>query len=272
VPSFPDELTILSWNINHRTSSLAQLSNFGSDIALLQEAPKLLRPEESTRIVAPPTDNWRIRHYGSHATAIAVMNPAVNFSSYEPVDFGLGGPMKIESSHLGQFSVIWIPWGRKGLFLVSLYGIIEHDFADSSLHRALSDLTPIFEQGPDVLVGADLNAFRGYSISGKEQAVRRHQFLFDRFEMLGLACIGPFSSTGPLENCPCHLREACDHVQTYRHMNQDSSRSFQNDYVFATKRLRRQLVSCKALATENRSLWEFSDHSPIEIKLRNVEI
>jgi len=264
----PEVLTIISWNTNHRNTSWEALSHFDADIALLQEVTKAGVPEASEiQVVPPPTANWRIQHYGSSATAVAVLNPELEFRPVPSVGFGLGSPNSVVSTHLGQFSVVRGQLGNKKTYFVSLYGIIENDYADGSVHRAISDLTPLIEQGAEVLIGADLNAFRGYSISGKQIAVERHKNLFDRLEVLGLTCVGPFSTTGPLSNCPCNNPASCDHVQTHRHMNKETSRAFQNDYIFATAELKSRLISCRALTDQSPELWELSDHAPIEARI-----
>ena len=267
--SYPDTLTIISWNVNHRRKTWEALKQFDADVALLQEATKSGLPKlNEMNVVAPPTANWQIPYFGSSATAVAILNPAFEFFPVPLVGVGLKSQNSVASTHLGQFNIVGLQSGKKNTYLVSLYGIIENDYADSSLHRAISDLTPLIEQGGEVLNGADLNAFRGYSLSGTPIAVARHKCLFDRLEVLGLTCVGPFSTTGPLEKCPCNSPATCDHVHTHRHMNKETSRAFQNDYVFATAGLRSRLISCRALTDESPELWEFSDHAPIEVKLR----
>jgi hypothetical protein len=163
--------------------------------------------------------------------------------------------------------VVKLPLGKKGTYLVSLYGIFQDGWADVSMHRAISDLTNIFTSGADVLVAGDINNFRGYTIDGNESSLRRSQAVFERLSMLGLDCIGPFSASGPLQGCPCGDTEKCDHVRTYRHMNKDSSRPFQLDFAFANAGLRERLVSCGALTDQDPELWNLSDHAPTEVVL-----
>ncbi len=255
-------LKIISWNVNHRAISWEHMTDFGADVVLLQEStPSGLPKVHDFIVVPPPTENWKIANApknGTSATASVIVNTSIGC---EP------GPYMF-ASHPGQFSIVHVPFGAKGLYLVSIYGILQDDFADGALHRALSDLAPIFESGADVLVAGDLNSFRGYSLSGSQQAIDRHAALFSRFEQFGLKDIGPFSSNGPLDNCPCNNRVDCTHVHTYRYMNREGERRFQNDYVFGTKGVQNSLVSCKALTDENPSLWELSDHAPIEVVLK----
>ena len=263
-------LTIISWNVNRRKSAWEDIKRFGADIVLLQEATGSGIPKKSDfTVIEPPTDNWTIQNGGgAHGTAIAIMNVDLDFTALMPVPLGFSSQGTIASSHPGQFSVVKLKVGKRDTYLISIYGILKYDYADGALHRAISDITPLLESGAEVLVAGDLNSFRGYSVSGSDHAVERHQALFDRFSLLGLECIGPFSTSGPLANCPCGDAERCDHVHTYRHMNRDGGRAFQNDYVLATEGLRERLVSCKALTDQNPELWSLSDHAPIEVVLQ----
>ena len=265
----PKTLTVLSWNVKHRNSAWEDIKRFGADVVLLQEATRSGLPKNPDfAVIEPPTENWTSHNGGgAHGTAIAVMNPDLDFTALTPVPLGFASQGTIASSHPAQFSVVKLPLGEKGTYLISIYGMLKYKYADGALHRAISDITPLLESGAEVLVAGDLNSFRGYSLSGSDHAVKRHQALFDRFSLLGLDCVGPFSATGPLANCPCGDTEKCDHVHTYRHMNHDGGRAFQNDYVFATKGLRESLVSCKALTDQDPELWNLSDHSPIEVVL-----
>ena len=262
-------LTVLSWNVNRRKSAWEDIKRFGADVVLLQEATGSDLPKNPDfSIVEPPTDSWTIHNGGNaHGTAIAVMNPDLVFTALTPVPLGFSSKDTVQSSHPAQFSVVKLPLGNKGTYLASLYGNFQDGFADASMHRAISDLTNIFTSGADVLVAGDINNFRGYTIDGKESSLRRSQAVFERLQMLGLDCIGPFSASGPLQGCPCGDTEKCDHVRTYRHMNKDSSRPFQLDFAFANAGLRERLVSCKALTDQEPELWNLSDHAPIEVVL-----
>ena len=254
-------LKVISWNVNHRAATWSKIRDFDADLVLLQEATPAGMPDNlEFQLIAPPTSSWKIANApkkGTAATAI-VVNWNWDFESRS----------EINASHPGQFSIAYLPIGSHGIYFISLYGILESNFADDSLHRAISDLSPILESKAEVLVAGDLNSFRGYAITSSkkanEQAVLRHAALFERFQLMGLECIGPFSTSGPLENCPCNNPDTCDHVHTYRYKNRDGERAFQNDYVFATKGIRKKLVSCKALTDHDKSLWQFSDHAPIE--------
>lgn len=69
--------------------------------------------------------------------------------------------------------------------------------------------------------------------------------IIDRIKAFGLAdCLGKFN-TG--------------YVRTQRHNNRTDNRPYQNDWIFASKKL--VPVSCKAIDIEEA--WALSDHGPV---------
>ena len=54
-----------------------------------------------------------------------------------------------------------------------------------------------------------------------------------------------------------------DFVQTHRHSR--SSKPWQNDYFFISKKLERYLVNCEVIA--NGTIYKLSDHNPVIIEL-----
>jgi hypothetical protein len=139
---------------------------------------------------------------------------------------------------------------------VSLYGLMD-ELSDASLHRSLSDISPIFtdpEWNEYVLIGGDLNT----STQWRRKALRRRdQNLLERFEAYGLVdCLAHMSS--PLEGCTCGLGGACRHSWTRFDALHPK---LQVDYLFASKKLAMCLRHCEALSPLEWKDW--SDHSPI---------
>ena len=235
----------------------------------MQEATKpVLDASSGVRLAAPPSPKWKIQNgWGAHATGIAVTKHGVEFLQVPVTELGAAGDGEIGSTHPGQFTIVKVPWGKYELTLISLYGIFHDGFADASLHRALSDLTPILERKSPVLIAGDLNTFRGHTLKGTapSQGLRRHDTVFSRFAAFGLECLGPFSSAGPLKDCPCLDGVNCTHIQTYRHMNQVDHRPFQLDFVFGSKVVQERMISCRVL--DDARWWAESDHAPIEVVL-----
>ncbi len=111
---------------------------------------------------------------------------------------------------------------------MSVYGLIEYGYAVTTVHRILSDLTPLFDtsNGQRVVVGGDLNC--STQLAPPHRA--RHKTVFDRFASLGLVNVTerPLDDA-VLHGCPC-VDEPCRHVRTHFHSR--SKKPWQDDYVF----------------------------------------
>jgi hypothetical protein len=153
------------------------------------------------------------------------------------------------------------------LTLISHYGVIENGYSVTTVHRQLSDLTPLFDSalGKRVILGGDLNI----SSQLEEPHGRRHKNVLERFASLGLVdCLGlQRPPRSKLVDCPC-CDSDCQHVQTHRH--DMSGIPWQDDYVFVTGQLVNCVSSCMALGAGNPDPWQFSDHCPLVMEL-NVD-
>ncbi|MGF0117443.1 endonuclease/exonuclease/phosphatase family protein [Promicromonospora sp. Marseille-Q5078] len=280
--------TVMSWNMNQRESAWDRLAEVASrnnvSVALLQEAR---RPERSLPAgwnVHPPADDgarWRIavpRHYqaadGSlretrrwFASAV-VGRDDLSLTPREPVELHQAAEGTFAASHPGQFAVadIALDGGRR-LTVVSLYGIWDRMldsgdmYAEATLHRAISDLTMIFQErgNEHVLVAGDLNI---YSYADGTVWGDRYLTVFSRLAAYGLEAVGPFRPDGEprLDRCSCPDAE-CRHVNTFLYRSDRGSRPHQLDYVFATPALRDRLTACWADPDPD---WPtHSDHRPV---------
>ena len=132
------------------------------------------------------------------------------------------------------------------LTAVSLYGLIDQwSYAITTLHRAVSDLTPLLvgKMGRRrVMIGGDFNA----SVQcDEEYGGRSHRIFFERLEDFGLVdCLGRFRSKP---------------VQTLRHNK--SNIPWENDYIFANKAVKDRLASCDVV--DDPIVWTLSDHNPV---------
>lgn len=158
------------------------------------------------------------------------------------------------------------------IVVVSAYGIIDHGYAESTVHRILSDLTPLIDQrrGRGIIIAGDLNITTQWSAKHKsflrgrhEECLRRDRNLFKRFEALGLYNVVVRSKPGPLEGCECCFGEECKHVQTQRHDR--STFPWQNDYFFLSEDLLQQPFSVEVL--DHDDFWELSNHCPIVVEV-----
>jgi hypothetical protein len=147
---------------------------------------------------------------------------------------------------------------------VALYGLLD-ERSDASVHRSLSELSPLFDHptyGKNLLLGGDLNIL---SNPRTDDPVRdRHLAVLDRIAAYGLvecldqALLRREPSRGALQHCPCGLGSDCRHTWTKRVRGSDIP--YQDDYLFASKRLAEKLEDCRALPFTDDST---SDHAPI---------
>ena len=133
----------------------------------------------------------------------------------------------------------------KNLILISLYGKMINGNAISTLHRCLSDLTHLFlrkKLQKWILIGGDFNADEALD---EKQGNQAHHLFFERLKDFGFKdCCKKFDS---------------ERVRTLRH--KQSSFPWQNDYLFAGKKLYDACISSKVIDDPN--LYEISDHNPI---------
>jgi exonuclease III len=129
--------------------------------------------------------------------------------------------------------------------LVSLYGKIIDGYSITTLHRSLSDLTHLFIQSDIrdwLLIGGDFNADVALD---ERQPGKSHHLFFERLKDFGLK--------------DCREKFNRERAQTLRHKK--SAFAWQNDYLFAGKKIYDKCTSCQVI--DDESLYELSDHNPI---------
>jgi hypothetical protein len=177
---------------------------------------------------------------------------------------------ELACSHPGQFAVSDVDLGGgRTLTVISLYGIWQpflgtsDKYPEGSLHRALSDLTPVIEErGPDnVLIGGDLNL---WSYSPGSVRGDRWMTVFTRLkDAYDLTICGPYRREGEarLDRCPCPDIE-CRHVNTFLYAANTANVPYQLDFFLATENLRaRHLVA--SWADPDPAWFEHSDHRAV---------
>jgi endonuclease/exonuclease/phosphatase family metal-dependent hydrolase len=130
----------------------------------------------------------------------------------------------------------------KALTLISMH--VELDRAGRSipnLHKMLSDLTPLLEASPQVVLGGDLNAD---VVFDKRYGTQRHSIAFDRIEDLGLS--------------HCNRLIPPGQRGTFR-----PDMSVMDDHLFVSRSLANRLMSCRVLRDEEVP----SDHFPVGVSL-----
>ena len=170
-------------------------------------------------------------------------------------------PAALHRTHPGSVAIATC---EDGLTLVSIYGLIENGYAITSVHRQLSDLTPLFDSklGARVVLAGDLNVTTQFD----EPTRSRHRNFLQRLEIFGLidalSLMRP--DRPPLAGCPCN-DTPCRHVRTQRHPQ--SEVPWQNDYCFVSRSMGDAVSACYAHDGGDPAPWTLSDHCPIVLEL-----
>jgi exonuclease III len=271
-------MKIVAWNMRFESSPL-NWKAFAPDgehrchIALLNEAKRPPDGLELHVMTTSRTIGRDDRLYGGKkdrdwSTAVASPYPL-----QRPEDVWALPPdeddrrSKLMTSRRGAWTaaVVSFPNGEK-VTAISLYGLLD-ERSDASVHRSLSDLTPLLEDtryNELLVLGGDLNPLWSADVGSMKLA--RVQGVFDRITR-GFGLVDLLERTLNQENpqrrrlrsCTCSLGDGCWHVQTFRR-NKASTRGCQDDYLFASPALAGRLDKCYALDFTNESR---SDHVPI---------
>lgn len=216
------------------------------DITLLQEAvPRVKESGFIGQTLAPPealsesrTFLWRAidrkRKWGSGIFTKAMpLRPVVFPNSYS--GWVAAGEVLLPSGSL--------------LTAISLHAVIEHGYSITTLHRMLSDLTPILDgkQGKrTIILGGDFNASLQW---GDQQPGQSHRILFDRVMNFGLAdCLEKFHAGA---------------VRTWR--RDGVTKPWQLDYLFMSQDALQHVVSCQVV--DDPGMHALNDHNPILAEL-----
>jgi exonuclease III len=213
--------------------------------------------------VSPP----RKRGWGSAVVSFGPKIAGVEFS----VSPFCETPVALLGTYPGSVAIAEV-FARVPLVVVSAYGVIDHGYADSTIHRILSDLTPLIDQrkGRGIVVAGDLNVTTQWSAKHRSLCRGRHNecyartdLLFRRFQTLGFRNVVVRSESAPLEGCGCLLQTECSHVRTQRHKR--SSFPWQNDYIFLSEDLCAAGPTVEVL--DNEEAWRYSEHFPVVVNL-----
>ncbi len=248
---------IVSWNMSHwqktpkrRADAWEYLSSMKADFALLQETvpPGDFLPN---RCVYQSEGISADREWGSAVVSFA--------GPIEPVREAKSRHSPSAANLHRTFpGSVAIATTESGLTLISLYAILDEGYAITTIHRQLSDLTPLFDSplGHRVILAGDLNI----STQFPEPDRSRHRNALERLLAFNLvdALSLDIPARGPLKDCPC-ADKPCMHVWTQRHSR--SSIPWQNDYCFVSQKLAPSVRAC--YPNRDSYPWELSDHCPI---------
>jgi exonuclease III len=149
-------------------------------------------------------------------------------------------------SHPGTITVgtVYLPDGQ-ALTLISLYGLLDEGYSITTLHRILSDLTPVIDHTKRVIIGGDFNASPQWD--ERQPGTSSHQILFNRLEDFGFT------------NCLADK----GFVKTWRSPHPTTKNfPWQLDYLFASNDICAKLSGCQVLG-DDPNIHNFSDHNPI---------
>jgi exonuclease III len=274
-------MRIATWNMDHwrrpadlRLRAWAYLRNqVRPDVALLQETnpigqfPGLVYRSEGIhddRSSEPKDLGW--------GSAVVSFGPSLRRLDSAVSPFR-SDPNPILRTFPGSVAVAEIQ-GAQPLVVVSAYGVIDRGYADSTVHRILSDLAPLVDErrSRGIVIAGDLNITSQWSskhrsfLKGRhEECLARDLNLFERFEVLGFHNL-VLRSDSPLPGCECHAGTNCRHVQTQRH--ERSSFPWQNDYIFVTSDILERKPVLEVFDQEEA--WELSGHCPIVIEFSDT--
>lgn len=278
-------MRVVSWNMNHcrrspeaRERAWAYLRNvLHADVALLQETS----PPAGCAAVYKPIDATSSgRNWGS-----AVVSLSPRFALREWLRRPLAAAYAdrtLPESHPGTVAVadvVRVDTGETCFVAASLYGQWDYlpsgdIYSPSTLHRILSDLTPVLvwsarkPHKTPVLVAGDFNATTQVAATTQWKVEEEEaDVLFRRIRALGLHDVIAHTAAtrARLDPCSCPKAGECTHVRTYRNNNQVDSRPTQLDYAFCSEALLPQLVAVEVHGED--AAWALSDHCPIVLDL-----
>jgi hypothetical protein len=272
-------VSMLSWNVA-QVGRWDAINRYDLDVVLLQEAP---RPPANLDYDVYPKDleTWETAGYKrrSRRTAIAAPSGRLTLKPIETADIYTESAESLLASRPGTLTAADVYRGERLLFtVVSLYGAWESAlrdsskeiYADASVHRLLSDLSPVLtgrRNDIPVIMAGDLNILLGYGESGNQYWAARYQSVFSRIESMGLKFVGPQSPHGRQANpWPAELPADSLNVPTF-HSNRRSPMTAERqlDYVFATTSTAKD-VRVEAL-NHSAEIWGESDHCQIRIEV-----
>lgn len=252
-------MRIVTWNMNHwqrteeqRAASADYLwKTIDPDVALLQEAAPPFPPQAIFRSGGIDAR----RPWGS---AIVSDLPLQEVTSVRSA-YG-GEQVELLRTHPGCVAVADVTMtDAEPVTVVSMYGVWEAGYADTTMHRIISDLTPLFDstRWKRIVLGGDFNV----STQCDPPQRARDKTVFDRLEALGLVDLLALQQPKrpSLTDCWCDDTGACAHVHTHKHNK--STRPWHNDYLFASKDLASKVTSCVPVADPD--IWTYSDHCPV---------
>jgi len=275
-------MRLVTWNLNratwssrrrfddgdeHNRTAWDALRELGADVALVQEAcppPEgLADPPTATLPAGIDAEDWRSLPGPRRLWCSAIATWGIDLT--EP---SVEGVEPLDATHKGAYRVGVVPWGDEDLYVISIYalwdyaGLTEGEkprYAETSMHRSISDITPLIDQNRrqrrHVVLAGDFNA----STQFPEPYRAAYGLVHQRVETLGLRNVSVRREHEDIDGCPC-ADEPCRHIQTY-----EGATPYQNDYVYASPEV---ADAMKLHVQKLEDLHErVSDHLPVVVGL-----
>ena len=272
-------IRLLCWNMG--AGGPGPTANWGDvlgqddiDACILQEAPNPWGGSAVVDTVPAPGSRWGITGINRAQTAIARLSDRVSIEPIAVHPLGFDGPLELGVSRPGTLTVAKLTVGDTGeeILLASIYAQWEGPmsggpgiFADASMHRLLSDLSPLLSwRDYPVIVAGDFNHVLGAAVDDTYGAnwTARNDAVFARLGSLGLRLAGPQAPNGEqADPRPGGLPGDTKNVPTFR-FGDNAVR--QLDYCYVSE----DLVDRVSVIALNRSdEWGPSDHCRLRIEV-----
>lgn len=244
---------------SERAQAWAWLRDSGTDVALVQEA---VPPDDLESVVYQPIGGnrpWGSAIVGFTTDVTPVTHATGRYNS---------APADLLVTHPGAVAIGTVDFAGSPLTVVSMYGLIDDGYADTTVNRMLSDLVPLFDDptlGRNLVLGGDLNITTQW-VGAQARYREWERATFERIAALGLLdCLEIHRAEGPLDGCGCLDGDDCRHVRTQYHPR--SGRPWQNDYVFASEGLVAAGRVVGSFVVDEADLRPLSDHLPVVLEL-----
>jgi hypothetical protein len=183
-------MRVVVWNMGRHLDSWAELATLGPDVALVQEA---VPPSGRGQVVYRPIGGGRpwgsaVVGFGTEVTEVTHARGRYNTADQH-----------LHQTRPGSVAIATIGSDARRLTLVSMYGMIDDGYADTTVHRQLSDLVPLLDDPSHeghTLIGGDLNTTTQWV--GHQARYRDWELAtFDRIRAFGLVdCLDRHRAAG----------------------------------------------------------------------------
>ena len=258
-------LSVGTWNMDHWKRTLQQRndalrylqSENKADVMLLQES---VAPSDIPRTRFIHREIAGRRPWGSSVVAFA---DDLETEEIDAVRTRYGTTRYSMLGNLpGSVIVARIQVPEVGpITCVSVYGMIEGMYAQTTMFRVIADLIPLFDSGDGrrVILGGDFNITTSTRPDTPE--LPRYRAILSGIESLGLVNLATTAKDrpDPMQGCPCGCVD-CRHVRTF-----GFNPGTQLDWLYATEELARR---CTRLRVDHNVMGTLSDHAPLIAEFR----